>query len=340
MRSPGHQLPITGRVSLFEAGAKHVDRVEANRKVTTTPPSQALQQVMDVLRSICQPSPAWVATLVVLIIDGGWIVLGGWTVPPSSVATTGGAFAAFLTPLCFDRYRDDVRISGTLRVGALLILFTGATAILSYLVVSTNANLVDARLAAWDRSIGFDWLTVLQWMQAHPSIHASLGVAYGSGLPQMAFVVVFLGFTARSAQLNEFMCLYFAAVLVVVALSWPFPAAGPWAHYSLSAMLDASSMSHFHLLRDGSLRTLDLKEMQGLISIPSLHTALAMILVYAMRGTRLFSGFVLLNGLMILATPIEGGHYLVDVLAGAVLALTLIAFSRFWVAGAFRRSRP
>ena len=188
-----------------------------------------------------------------------------------------------------------------------------------------------------DHGIGFDWVGVFQWMQAHPALQASLRLAYISGLPQMAFVLVFLGFTARTAQLDEFLGLYFAAVLVVVALSWPFPAAGPWVHYSLSAMLDASSMSHFALLREGSLRTLDLEQMQGLIAIPSLHTALAMILVYAMRATRLLPVFVLLNGWMILATPIEGGHYVVDVLAGAVLAVLLIAISRLRAARAFGR---
>lgn len=273
-------------------------------------------------------SPAWLVTLVVLTIDVGWVAAGRWTVSSASVVTTGAIFAAFLAPLCFARYRDDARIAGTLRAGALLILYTAVAAVFSYLVVSTNASLVDAQLAAWDHEIGFDWLALFRWMQAHPSSHAGLKVAYGSGLAQMACVIVILGFTARTARLNEFMNLFIATTLISIAISWPLPAAGPWTQYSLSATLDASAMSHFPLLRDGSLRTLDVRGMQGLISIPSVHTTTALLLAYAMRGTRLFAMFAALNSLMILATPIDGGHYFVDVLAGAALAVAMIVFSR------------
>lgn len=273
-------------------------------------------------------NPAWLVTLIVLIIDASWIAVGNWTVTATTVVATSATVAALLVPMCFTRYRNDVRISATLSVAALLILYTSVGAVFSYLVVSTNASLVDARLATWDQAIGFDWLALFGWMQANPSIHTALKIAYGSGLAQMACAIVILGFTARTAQLNEFINLFIATTLIAIAISWPFPAAGPWTHFSLSTTIDVSAMSHFPLLRDGSLRTLDAKGMQGLISIPSVHAATALLLAYAMRGTRLFAAFAVLSSLMILATPIDGGHYLVDVLAGAALAIALIAFSR------------
>jgi membrane-associated phospholipid phosphatase len=42
---------------------------------------------------------------------------------------------------------------------------------------------------------------------------------------------------------------------------------------------------------------------------------------------------------MILATPVDGGHYLVDVLAGAALAIALIAISRVRHARGLNRAR-
>lgn len=326
MQSPSHQQLAMGAALTIETISMHGSGAANSPVPAAATPSENLRRAAPVTRKLRLPGPAVVVTLLVLLVDSGWMAIGGWHMLSSSVVGLGVALAACLTPLCFARYRDDVRIASTLRASALLIAFTGATAILSYLIVSTNASLVDTQLASWDRAIGFDWLELLHWMQAHPLMHGILKFAYASGLPQMAGVVVFLGFTGRDVKLNEFMHRFMAATLIVIAFSWPFPAAGPWTHYSLSAMVDSSSMSHFQLLRDGSLRMLDLRSMQGLISIPSLHTALAVLLACAMHGTRLFWPFAVLNGLMVLATPIEGGHYLVDVVAGAALAFLLIVF--------------
>lgn len=292
------------------------------------------------MRTAFQRLPfAWLATLVVLIVDAAWVAVGKWTVTPATVVVTSATVAALLVPMCFARYRNNVRVSATLSAVALLILYTCAGAVFSYLIVSTNASLVDSQLAAWDQAIGFDWLALFRWMQAHPSIHTALILAYGSGLAQMACAIVVLGFSARTAQLNEFINLFIATTLIAIAISWPLPAAGPWTHLSLSGTIDVSAMSHFPLLRDGSLRTLDAKGMQGLISIPSVHAATALLLAYAMRGTRLFVVFSVLSSLMILATPVDGGHYLVDVLAGSALAAALIAFSRFQRVRGLKRGR-
>ena len=105
-------------------------------------------------------------------------------------------------------------------------------------------------------------------------------------------------------------------------------------------MGDIASLSHFEALRDGRLRDIPLREMQGLISIPSLHTVLAVLLVHAMRGTVLLPAFVVLDAAMIVSTPIDGGHYLVDVLAGALLAGGLIALERRQVSRARATPAP
>ena len=273
-------------------------------------------------------SRRWICLLVIGACEAAWLAIGGWQFRLISTAAAAGAFALFVLPLGLERYRTEPRIAGTLRACAYLIPFTAMTGVLSYLVVSTNAGLVDQRLADWDRVLGFDWLATYQWIVARPLLHLVLQLAYTSGLPQLALVVVFLGFTDRMERLNEFVWLFVMSTLVCIAISWPFPAAGPWTHYHLSSVVDTSAMSHFAALRDGNLRTIDLGNMQGLISIPSLHTALAVILAYAVRSTRLLGPFLVLDTLMILSTPITGGHYLVDVVAGAALAALLIFAKR------------
>ena len=64
------------------------------------------------------------------------------------------------------------------------------------------------------------------------------------------------------------------------------------------------------------------------MGVTALHAAMAVLLVHAMRGTRLLPPFVILNVGMLISTPVDGAHYLVDVLAGATLAFALIALDR------------
>ena len=141
-------------------------------------------------------------------------------------------------------------------------------------------------------------------------------------------MVLVLGFGKRPAQLEEYVVAYMAAALACIAISGAFPAAGPWSHYSLASAIDVSSLSHFEPLRDGRLRSIDLASMQGLISIPSMHAATAILIVHALRGTRWFAAAAALNAAMIAGTPIEGGHYFVDVIGGVALALMIVAVAR------------
>ncbi len=283
---------------------------------------------MRALAVVSRIGPAWTLTLIVTCVDAAWLALGGWSVPWSTVGVIAAAVALFFAPLANRRYRNDPRIGTTLRSAALLVAFwiTGAT--LSYLVVSTNAPLVDASLAAWDHALGFDWLALHAWLQTHPSARAALHLAYYSGLAQLVLVVLLLGFGARPARLEEFMRLFIVACLVTTVLSGFFPAAGAWKHYELGKSFDLSLLSHFELLRNGQLREIPLGRLQGLVAIPSLHSAMAVLLIYVMRGTLVHPIFVTLNTAMLVSTPINGGHYLVDVLAGVALALGLITLER------------
>jgi membrane-associated phospholipid phosphatase len=56
---------------------------------------------------------------------------------------------------------------------------------------------------------------------------------------------------------------------------------------------------------------------------------MAVLLTYGFRGTGLIGRLIaVLNALMLLSLPSIGGHYLIDMIAGAVLALVAIAAYR------------
>jgi hypothetical protein len=278
--------------------------------------------------SLPRQSFAWGVVVSLALLDLAWIHAGGWSVPRDPLVRRSLCVLIFV-PLLFERYRSDLRLRSTILVTGFLIAFSYLASILSYLVLSVGAPLADAALARWDAALGFDWVSAAYWVGAHPGLQRIFQLAYYSGLPQMGLVVVYLGFTLRLAQLHEFAQLFMAGSMLAIATSLLFPAAGPWFAAPPGIPFDASSLSNFFPLHSGTVRILDLNTIQGLISMPSEHAMIGIFLAYAMRGTGpLFLLAIVLNTLLVLATPTEGGHYLVDVIAGVLCAAALIAWSR------------
>lgn len=59
--------------------------------------------------------------------------------------------------------------------------------------------------------------------------------------------------------------------------------------------------------------------------MPSMHTAMAILFAYALRRVPVVAYVAaILNAVMIASTPTHGGHYLIDVVAGVLLAVTTI----------------
>jgi membrane-associated phospholipid phosphatase len=77
---------------------------------------------------------------------------------------------------------------------------------------------------------------------------------------------------------------------------------------------------------------------EGIITFPSLHAALAVILIAAFWPLPVARWIcAVINTLMLAATPIDGSHYLIDVVAGIGIALLCLVAARALVA---RMSAP
>ncbi|MBV8650569.1 MAG: phosphatase PAP2 family protein [Alphaproteobacteria bacterium] len=88
-------------------------------------------------------------------------------------------------------------------------------------------------------------------------------------------------------------------------------------------------MTHHLALRDGTLREIDLRHLQGLVSFPSFHVILSLLFIYAMRGIRFAVPVgIVVNAPIILGTLSAGGHYLIDLPGGAAVTLVAIAAHR------------
>ncbi|MGH6994174.1 MAG: phosphatase PAP2 family protein [Stellaceae bacterium] len=217
--------------------------------------------------------------------------------------------------------RPDARIADLAHTAALLLAFFAAAGVLSYLVAATDIPLADAKFAAADRALGFDWQAWFAWVHRHPSFWLVLRLVYASAIPQVIAITVYLALSGQPKRNSEFLWAIMLSLLVIIPISALAPAAGAWVQYGAMRFADVAQVHDFFAMRSGMLHALDLPRLEGLINFPSFHTTLAIFFVYAVRRRMALLAFAAaLNGVMIVAVLTEGGHYLVDAISGAAVA--------------------
>ncbi|MGA1808181.1 MULTISPECIES: phosphatase PAP2 family protein [Sphingobium] len=284
--------------------------------------------------------------------DGAWLILAitglliallQWIDPFTlSLRSLAGpvGFALLLGALaCYYHVLRPVPAIRAMLTGlALMLLFSAIGASLSYMIAARGGPLWDDQLARWDGAIGLDWLSWMHWLDAHPLLATLLNLAYRTLIPQMIALILLLGFCHQLAALRIVMQAAMLAGLCVILLSGLLPAIGTYTHFGLSPsdypnLRPAAPYLHIadlNGLRDGSFRALTLDRLQGIITFPSYHGALAMVFGWGfsratIRAVRWIGTTLAL--LTLIATPVDGGHYFSDVIAGA-----LIAAASLWIA--------
>jgi membrane-associated phospholipid phosphatase len=238
-------------------------------------------------------------------------------------------FSLVLGGMFYRWIRSDEPPANALGGAAQVVAFATVAAPLSYIAASAAFPLRDMELAAWDSKLGFDWVAWLAFMNARPLVHAITAVAYGSFVIQTTAVVIALGIAGRALHLRIFVLAFISITLVIIAVSTIIPAQGVWGYWRLSlsdtpTILPTTRdlpLPIFFGLRDGTYRQLIAENAAGVISFPSLHAALGLLFIFALWPVNYIRWIALsLNLLMIAATPVEGSHYLSDVIAGLIVA--------------------
>lgn len=238
---------------------------------------------------------------------------------------------------CYRRWRPSPVIVTMLGALQQMILFSALASVLSYMLAAHGGPYWDARLQGWDRALGLDWNAYLAFVNAYPALGTAYRLAYQSLIPQMVVLIVGLGFAGRLRELRIVMVAAMLAGIVTVLVSGLTPAMSNFVFLELapehySNLRPAAAFVHvgdMEGLRSGALRTLALDRMQGIVTFPSYHAALAAVFVWGFLKMPLIRwAGVAVALLTILATPIDGGHYFVDVIAGCAIAASSLWFAR------------
>jgi membrane-associated phospholipid phosphatase len=230
-----------------------------------------------------------------------------------------------------------------------VVVFSCIAGALSYQLAAQGGPLWDPTFRAWDIALGFDAPAAFGFLDARPQLAALNEAMYHSLIPQMVAALLALAWCGKVLEMRVLLFASVASGLAAVLVSAALPAAGnlysPEAYPNLGSSAAWLHRADIAALRDGTLRTLDLGAMKGIVTFPSYHAALATIYIAAFRGIPALrwigGGWAALT---IASTPAGGGHYLVDVVAGVVLALAALALARravFWnAAAALRLAAP
>jgi len=288
-------------------------------------------------------------TAALIVIDAIWIAVAGYSFDMGSLAACIG-FTALLASVGFvyTRMRPDERLAIMGAETAFLTIFSAAACVFSYLMTTTDGPLIDPALARFDADLGFNWYHYVAFANAHPVVGMLSSAVYQTTLMQIALCVVVLPMLGHLDRVREMVLLVMASSLLCIVISALLPSEGALAYFHPPAsfymqnhpVVDLAYKQQFFDIRDGALTHFGLTDLKGLVAFPSYHVALSAILMIAFRGIRRwFWPVVAFNTLVILSTPIDGGHHLSDGIGGFVLALVTAAIITR-VRGRFRAAQP
>lgn len=277
------------------------------------------------------------------LIKGFYPVWKSFALPGASTTTLviGAWFYAHI--------RASERIASALQGTAQIIAFAAVGAPYSYIVASLGWPLQDHALNAIDIASGINWRALLDWMNQHPALHPIFREAYMSFTPQASIAVLVLAFSGRLAWLRIFLLSFIVAALLCITISAFIPALGAWGylgitpadHPDINPAAQGTTVDIVMMLRNGTLREFVAMGAEGIVTFPSLHAALAVILIVAFWPVPIlrWAGLTI-NLLMLASTPIDGAHYFIDIFAGIALggvALKVAFYVGYPSAPAFRQ---
>ena len=273
---------------------------------------------------------AWAAILILAAID--WLLAGhvGFKIdgiPHAAFWITVIAAVGFF----FEQSGRSPKMSDWAHYVALWLSLAITIDIYSYAVTTSRMQLWDLRFARMDAALGFNWLGCLSLIMRHPILRNLLEHDYNSVFVQVFVSIAYFAIIRRTDRNRELLWTGMMSALITASLSGLLPAVGPYVNDVKSLPLKdmPAWLAVFVTLRDGTLSKFALLDMTGIVTFPSFHTALAILLIYVHRSPlRSFMPVIILNVVMLVAIPFAGHHYLVDMIAGAGVAAISIAIVR------------
>ncbi len=240
-----------------------------------------------------------------------------------------GVLAVFLPYVAWRRL-DALRTP--LEATTLGLVLVMPVLVFTYAAMRVGAPLADGLLIAIDNAIGFDWSSFVRTVDRSHAAAYALALAYSSFSLQLLLLPSLLCIARRPDRAYDLVLAYLILCTLAALCSIPFPSMGAY----VAAGFDPDSLRHvnahfgyFFLESFQAVRTqpdfvLALGNAAGIITFPSVHAGVAAICAWAAWPTPLRLPLLALNVLMAVSAIPIGAHYLIDVLAGGLVAAVAV----------------
>lgn len=273
--------------------------------------------------------PAWFFLLFIATINLGWIMIQGYQIENFQ-------FAAFCLAILFyfsGRFlysRKFLKIGSLLHGYGFMMIAWPVMRLFNHLVMTINFSFTDQLLDNADRLLGLSWLGYVRWIDRHPQLLRLMMIAYKNLTLVSLLATAYIVFGYGRERLFEFIRLVFITAIICSSIGSLFPSNGTMHFYELpqnmfkfvSVKSGTYHVAFLEKLRSIEGYTFDMLNLPGLTAFPSYHTAVGIAIIICCRGFGILSFFAFFYSiLMIMATPLFGGHYFVDLIAGAMITV-------------------
>lgn len=233
-----------------------------------------------------------------------------------------------LSAFCYKRY-DDKRLAHSAAVVGVATLALLACGVLSNGGLRLRMPLSDPLLAAIDASAGIHVDAIVRWSVGMPWLIDALGVIYNASHLILAALILWFIIRSHFAKVWELVATVAFSMQIVAFVSILMPAWGAMRHFDLyglqgNGLPAGAGIYHsetFRSLYEGTDPLFTLDSMNGVVTFPSFHTVLALLIAQALWLTPLRWIATVLTGATIFSTIPIGGHYVIDLVGGAAIWL-------------------
>lgn len=290
-----------------------------------SPPVRHVASAQDTARPPLHAA-AWVAVAAGVPIAASCLVISGIGIALASVGPLLGILMLLIAARhVYTRHRPDERIAATCGMLAVMIAAALLAAIISHTSLRFALPYIDSTLSAADAIFGIRAPAIVLAFAQFPAFANVLAVFYNTSLPVCFLCGLALALSGRAARADEFAFAFAANIIFAATVSIFLPALGSTVFNGMEGTPGLPpSAGNFHMatvdyFRNDPTAVFDLARLQGIVTFPSFHMVMALLVPHALRDTRwLARAAIVWAALVTLSAVVIGGHYVIDLLAGAI----------------------
>ena len=227
---------------------------------------------------------------------------------------------------------SDWALAESLVVLILLLSFALVSAPAQYGVVALKRPIADAWLARADSALGLSVPAMTEWTRAHPALAQLLIACYKTFLGQVFVPPLLFGLVLRDRDVLVEYAFHFHVCLVVCLIGLVLvPTEFSFTFFGFTPLLNVDHVTRqFAGLQAGTFSVVRFDDLDGMVSFPSFHVAVGLIVTWAARR-RWWAAVPLavVNTGLTAATFLTGVHYVVDSIASLLLVgASILAWRR------------